>query len=457
MKKYLISLCIISGISLLSIIYIQVAWLKLNMEQEQRFLNQNIIKILRNVGETISKDIILKYKDISDSLQTASLDSKLLEDNKEFFFEMIDATKGVKKSNLQMLLKTYLKQDGYQALEFQFGIVKNNRALLSSLKSNNDFLKLLNDTTENRIYGYPINYKLHVKNLNNIDNIEVLYLVVKNTKQFVLQKIAPSLALMILFAIVILTGIYITISFILKQEHVEEMQTHFINNMTHEFKTPIATISIATKSIQHPNTIKNKEDIIHYTKIIQTENARMLEMVELILSHATVSKGEIRLTMQPMSMHDLLEKILQKLQLLLDSKNTQLNATLNASNDIVMGDSVQLLIALSNLVENAIKYTKNDLKLNIQTSNDNGYFILSIKDNGIGIHPKHLKHLFKKFYRVGNENMHNVKGFGLGLSYTKSITEAHKGNIKVKSTLGVGTTFTVQIPSFSIPENEEYA
>jgi two-component system phosphate regulon sensor histidine kinase PhoR len=216
--------------------------------------------------------------------------------------------------------------------------------------------------------------------------------------------------------------------------------------MTHEFKTPLATISLAIDAIRNEKVQKDIEKMNYFSGIVKEENKRMNKHVETILQAALMEKQELKLNIETLHGNDVIQNVLENYRLQLDEKKGKSELKLLAENDLVDVDEVHFSNLISNLIDNAIKYSKDNLFIKIASQNNNKYFILTVEDNGIGMTKESVKRIFEKFYRAHTGNVHNVKGFGLGMSYVKTVVDAHKGYIKVDSTLGKGTIFTVQIP-----------
>tara|TARA_B100000809_G_scaffold261203_1_gene309647 strand:- start:9534 stop:10241 length:708 start_codon:yes stop_codon:yes gene_type:complete len=233
----------------------------------------------------------------------------------------------------------------------------------------------------------------------------------------------------------------------LKQKKLSEMKNDFINNMTHEFKTPISTISLAIDSITHPKIIKDEQQINHFAAIIRKENLRMNKQVESVLTTALGEKNELEFDQSKIELNAIIQKIPSRMKLQLEAHNTTLNLNLTNEKLVLLADEMHLQNAICNLIDNAIKYNKNIPIITIDTSLINGFCEIKITDNGIGMNNETQKKVFEKFYRVEKGNIHTTKGFGIGLSYVKTIVEAHKGSIALKSNLNKGTIITINIPT----------
>ena len=224
------------------------------------------------------------------------------------------------------------------------------------------------------------------------------------------------------------------------------MKTDFINNMTHEFKTPIATISLAADSIQSPMISGNKDKVNRFAGIIKQENKRMLEQVEKVLQMAKFDRENLNLKLTQVDIHNLITLAVNNVSLQVGLKEGTVNSELNASKHIIEADENHISNIIHNLLDNANKYTpiKPDIKV-ITKDKAEGIEII-VKDNGIGLSKEARKHIFEKFYRVHTGNLHDVKGFGLGLSYVKALVTAHSGSVSVKSELGKGSSFIINFP-----------
>ncbi|NND77743.1 MAG: HAMP domain-containing histidine kinase [Flavobacteriales bacterium] len=233
---------------------------------------------------------------------------------------------------------------------------------------------------------------------------------------------------------------------ILRQKRLSEVKTDFINNMTHELKTPISTISLSSEVLMSPNITNEPERLNQYAQIIQNENNRLKRQVDKVLQMATLDTETISLKKEDIDMHELIQNSARTASVSLNEKNGSLDLELKAKGHTVHGDLVHVTNIVYNLIDNAIKYSKDSPKIKIETTDQAGNFLFKISDNGIGVAKENLKFLFEKFYRVPTGNVHDVKGFGLGLFYVKKITEAHGGEIFVESELNKGSTFTVLLP-----------
>lgn len=234
---------------------------------------------------------------------------------------------------------------------------------------------------------------------------------------------------------------------IFNQRRYSEMQRDFINNMTHEFKTPLTSIQLSSDYLSKQPAIREDARLKKYTELIRSQYQRLNTQVEKLLNVAKLESGEFRLKKEKFDMHQLLDEIIETKGAEAGIEGRVFSKKYHATHLFIEGDKTHLGSVVSNLIDNAVKYSSSDQPIDIITSNENGRFFVSIEDRGIGIAPGHQKHLFKKFYRVPSGNVHDIKGFGLGLHYVKKIIQMHDGDIGVVSELGKGSTFTFHIPT----------
>ncbi|MBK7701143.1 MAG: HAMP domain-containing histidine kinase [Saprospiraceae bacterium] len=225
------------------------------------------------------------------------------------------------------------------------------------------------------------------------------------------------------------------------------MKTDFINNMTHEFKTPIATISLASDSILSPSILENKDKVTRFINIIKQENKRMLSQVEKVLQMAQIEKENVELKFNAVNLHETIEDAVINAELKIQAKGGTIQTVLLSQNPIIEADQIHISSIINNLLDNAEKYTPEHPEIVITTRDVKGGIEFDVSDNGIGMTKDALKLIFEKFYRVHTGNVHDVKGFGLGLSYVKAMVDAHHGKIFVKSEPGKGSIFTIYLPS----------
>jgi two-component system phosphate regulon sensor histidine kinase PhoR len=237
-----------------------------------------------------------------------------------------------------------------------------------------------------------------------------------------------------------------TIAIIFKQKKLSVIKNDFINNMTHELKTPISTISLASQMLRDNSVNNTTATIERISGVIFEESKRLSMQVEKVLQMAIFNEGRLKMKFKNFDFHELIDGVKQNFEIRVHSLNGQISFTKNASNYIIYGDQVHITNVLFNLLDNAVKYCKSEPEIEVTTENRKDKLVVFVTDNGIGIAKEHQKQIFERFYRVPTGNVHDVKGFGLGLHYVSKIIEAHNGTIEVESSLNKGTTFMISFP-----------
>ena len=290
------------------------------------------------------------------------------------------------------------------------------------------------------------NYKVRLFPGNIIRQDLILSVVFPERTNYVLGSISWLLVGSFLFSLFILATFGLSLYFIITQKKISEIKSDFINNMTHEFKTPIATISLAADTITNPKIINNEASIRHFIGMIKKENSRMNKKVETILQIASLDKKEIEFRFEALSVHTIIEHAVETIDIQVQQRNGRMDVFYEAADPVVFGDSEHLASLVNNLLDNAMKYSPDSPEITIRTKNADGGIIVSVEDKGIGMSKSVQGKIFERFYRQSSGNVHDVKGFGLGLNYARAIIEAHKGNISVFSEPGKGSRFDVFLP-----------
>jgi len=292
--------------------------------------------------------------------------------------------------------------------------------------------------------GYTYKVPLFVDGDDNSDYD--LYVSFPDKKEFILSTISWILILSALFIFIIILAFASALYQLIRQKQISEIKTDFINNMTHEFKTPIATINLAIDSIKNPKIIDNKEKVIRYANMIKEENKRMHAQVENVLRISKLEKNQLDFSKDIVDLHDILDSAIIHVNLIVTDRNGYVKKHFEAKQSEILASKFHLTNVVTNMLDNAIKYTEGEPKIDISTENAGNFIIVKIKDQGIGMTKNVQRKVFNKFYREQTGNVHNVKGHGLGLSYVKSIVERHQGTVYVEGEKGKGSTFIVKLP-----------
>ena len=280
------------------------------------------------------------------------------------------------------------------------------------------------------------------------ENDESNYIIKVNFPKRTPFLVAPviSIALVsIIFTVIIIIVYIYTVLILLRQRQISQIKTDFINNMTHEFKTPIATISLALDSIKNPKIIKNESLIKKYLKMIKDENERMHDQVVNLLRISQLEKRELSIDKTNLDINELIKIAVSHVQLLLENEKGSINLNLNADKPEIYGSETHLINVMVNIIDNAIKYCDKAPEIEVSTENIADKIVLKIKDNGVGMSKKVQKKIFEKFYREQTGDLHNIKGHGLGLAYVKKIIDYHNGKIILESALNKGTIFSIEL------------
>lgn len=355
----------------------------------------------------------------------------------------------VDRLTLDTLLRQSLAERGI-SLPFAYG-VRSDRT--SSGKP--QFLFATSNTDPNRIALAGYRAVLFPNNL--LDTGNHLYVYFPTRQEFIWSRMGFTLAASALLILTILACFYIAISTILRQKKMADIKNDFINNMTHEFKTPISTISLAVEMAQNMGWREQADSqrstepeeagrLSRYLGIIRDETRRLGSHVEKVLQMALLDRGAVKLAIVPVNIHDVVEKVLNTIGLQIEQRGGELELDFDAENEVVEADEVHLTNIVYNLVDNAIKYSPGKPHITIRTQSLPDGISLTVADQGLGLSKEQQNRIFETFYRVPTGNLHDVKGFGLGLSYVRKMVDAHHGRITVESQLGQGSAFEVIIP-----------
>lgn len=420
-KKAIVIIIILTSLSLIGIILTQVYWINtaLKLKEEQfdnsvRIAMKSVVnQLLQNKNDTLFQDkinMLLCRKsrlDVFDYIEPQVLDSlmsgemKCMKLSESYYFAIYN------KMNNRFALGNYLSHEKELiASPYQFSV--------------------------SSIYR-PGDYTLSV------------YFPSKTT--ILIKMVGTWLMWSVLFLIILIFSFIYVILKLLQQKKISEIKNDFINNMTHEFKTPIATSSLAAEMIQREEVMCNPERIKKYTNIILDENSRLQNQIEQVLQVATLEQEGPKYKMKKVNAHHLLQSVIESFELRVKESNASLSLNLDAKKSMVLADKFHLLNVFYNLFDNALKYSPNNPRIEINTRNQSDQIIIQFKDNGLGISIEHQKDIFKNLFRVPTGNIHEVRGFGLGLYYVKTVVEDHKGRIVLKSEPGKGSSFEIYIKS----------
>lgn len=411
------ALIILATISILGIAGVQVYWFNRAFDAEEERFNRDVSTALFNVAN--------QFVQISESAIPANNPIKRL--STDYYVVMINNE--IDANLLEYLLTTEFEKRSIK-VDFEYGIYDcaNDEMVYGNYVSfGQDFTKDGTKTLpkwDDQGYYFGVQFPKKATIITNRMGVWIF-----------------SSSVLLLVIIFFAYAMFV----ILKQKRLSEIQKDFINNMTHEFKTPISTIAVSTEVLKNPAIIHQPERLLSYASIIENENRRLKNQVEHVLQMARMDKTDLKLEKAPISLHAMIDEVLKSMRTNLDENGIELACNLRAQNDQLVGDKLHLVNVLYNLLDNAIKYRGKEPAIHISTYNYKDCLKLEIKDNGIGIAKAHVKRIFDRFYRVPTGNIHDVKGFGIGLHYVHLVIKAHGGQIHVASDLGKETTFVVTL------------
>ncbi|MDR2065709.1 MAG: HAMP domain-containing histidine kinase [Prevotellaceae bacterium] len=339
-------------------------------------------------------------------------------------------------SVIDSLIQKYFTQHGIETV-FEFAVTSAEDVEISTLKT-----KEFRSDREDCLYKkrlFPNDAEQAPKYFLNI--------YVPNLTDYIFKKLSLVIFSSLLLIIIIVGTFAATLIIIFHQKRLSQMRHDFMGNMTHELKTPIATITLAAEMLKDENVPIEKKNVAGLSKMIRDEAQRLSSLVEKVLRMAAVERGNITIKHKDVNINNIITKVADSYTLQLNVKKGKIMTQYDAKENIVVGDEMHLQQIISNLIDNALKYSKKNPVILIRTENKNAEIIITVKDNGIGIEKEYHKHIFEQFYRVPTGNIHTVKGSGLGLNYVKKIVEMHGGKISVESEKGKGSTFTIILPN----------
>ena len=359
------------------------------------------------------------------------VDKDLLTDAYRDYRNTFPIEERISNREIKKTLEEELERNSIE-INFKYGVYNNG--LATPLKSGYYTI----DTKES--YSYP----LFKDDYGSSDY--TLYVDFPEKSRHILSDISYILLLSLFFIFIIIVAFSSSLYQLVKQKKISEIKTDFINNMTHEFKTPIATINLALDSIKNPKIIKDEEKVLRYIKMIRDENKRMHGQVENVLRISKLEKNQLEISKEAIDIHDIIEDAVSHVSLLLRDKQGSIATHFSAIQSEVLGNQFHMTNVIINMLENALKYSVDPPQIDIFTESTNKNLIIKIQDQGIGMTKQAQKYIFDKFYREQKGNIHDVKGHGLGLAYVKEIVDNHHGTVFVDSEKGKGSTFTVKLP-----------
>jgi two-component system phosphate regulon sensor histidine kinase PhoR len=361
----------------------------------------------------------------------SSIDKAVFDDVYRVYAEKVPIHKRVTRQEIELLLDRELENRGME-IDYEYGVY--SRGLPTKVKSSK--FK----------YGASTTYKApFFKDSEGNSNFSLLLNFPKK-KKFLLQSILGMAILSLVFTLIIVIAYSGAIYQLIKQKQISEIKSDFINNMTHEFKTPIATINLAVEAIKNPKIIGDPEKVQRYLQMIREENKRMHAQVENVLRISKLEKNQLDISKDRVNVHDIINKAITHVQLIVNDRGGYIKTHLNAERSELLANEMHFGNVIVNILDNAVKYSPNEPKIDVFTEVVNNSIVIEIRDQGAGMSKAVLKRVFEKFYREHTGDIHNVKGHGLGLAYVKKIVEDHQGEVYAESEKDKGTSFYIKLP-----------
>jgi two-component system phosphate regulon sensor histidine kinase PhoR len=415
MKQYRTYLFIaISSIALLIVLIIQVNWIVQTAEIKEQIFSEKANMVLSRTAEALRSD-----KEACMSVEVGCIANC----NSDLALKLGKA----EVRHIDSLLNSHMKFYNFH-IDYSFELIKPGSFFPAG------------ET------GWGNNtYKRKLEEAVSKNGLE-LKLILPEKEQFIMAEMGTPFITSVILMVVVLVLFWRTIVSLMEEKKISEQTTDFLNNMTHEFKTPLTNIALAGKMIVKDTNISKEDKIKHYSGIILEENEKLRQQVEQVLGMTALERGETPLQIAELDVHQLIHEAVKCISVQIESKQGQLNLELHAENFLILGDKAQLTNAFCNLIDNAIKYSREKPELSIKTFNTIENLVVVVSDKGIGIEKEYHGKVFDKFFRVPTGDVHDVKGSGLGLAYAKKIMELHGGCIELESETGKGTTFTLRLP-----------
>ena len=444
-KPKFMLLIIMMSLSMVGIIWVQAVWIRNAYAISNENFNNAVVSCLNSAAEHIMSSQRMNYFNSSfssgmgyrgsmsiQSYSSTDSNGMSMRIENQTYSGFVDAGEYSNEDIDNALRQTF----AYAGIEtpYEFAVIKNGKVQEGSFKK------------ADKLDFFKSRYMVRLFPTNIISQDVILSVVFPARANYVFGQVMWLLGGSLAFSLFIVATFGLSLFFIIRQKKISEMKSDFLNNMTHEFKTPIATISLAADTISNPKVIKDEAKIIHFINMIKKENSRMNKKVETILQTASLDKKEIEFKFENISMHSIIDHVVETMEIQIQRKNGRITKTYDAANYFVDGDQEHLSNLVNNLLDNAVKYSIVNPEITIKTKNVGDGFVFSVEDNGIGMTKAVQGKIFERFYRQPSGNIHNVKGFGLGLHYVRTIVEAHKGTINVTSEPGKGSRFELFLP-----------
>ncbi len=362
----------------------------------------------------------------------ASMEKAIYE---EAFLDMVKSKpvhKRLNKTQLELLLSREFMDLGID-IDFGYGVYSNG--LATKVKSA-DYKPIVG------VKQYVTPLFVDSKGKSNFD----LVVSFPEKKKFLMSQIFGMALLSVILTLIIVITYSSALYQLIRQKQISEIKSDFINNMTHEFKTPIATINLALDAIKNPKVVDDREKVKRYLGMIRDENKRMHAQVENVLRISKLEKNQLDISKDRVRVHDIIGDAIDHVSLIVENRNGYIHTKLDAFSDEVLANDMHMTNVLVNILDNAIKYSPDVPKIDVETENIKNNILIKIEDQGSGMNKAVVKRIFEKFYREHTGNIHNVKGHGLGLAYVKKIIEDHQGEVYAESEKGVGSTFYIKLP-----------
>ncbi|NJW51455.1 sensor histidine kinase [Salinimicrobium oceani] len=400
--------------------------------QFEKLINDKVSTLVKN--DSLNKDALATSSRINRIFRMKDVEKEFIRSTVNEYTSKKPIHERVSNTYLEELIQNELQNRGMNT-SFEYGIYGNG--LATKVRSEN--FELDAKTT----------YRVPLFGAGNNTNNYQLFVNFTEKKQVVLSSITLMAALSIIFTLIIVIAYSSALSQLIRQRQISEIKTDFINNMTHEFKTPIATINLALDAIKNPKVSSDPEKVAHYHRMIRDENKRMHAQVENVLRISRLEKNELDLKKERLDLHELIEEAITHVELIVEDRQGYVMTHFGALKSSILANSAHFTNVVVNILDNAIKYSPEDPRIDIYTENVRNYIVMKIRDQGSGMSKPVQKKIFEKFYREHTGDIHNVKGHGLGLAYAKRILDDHHGQISVESEKGKGSTFIIKLPLIS--------